>query len=107
MRMCVFDLNFAQTYIGDVLIAVNPFKQLSYFTEKEIYQYQGAVCICYQRHALGGMRGGGGVKNPKQPFENHKKLVPVFFEIVSKAKVSLPITMIGDLGNIIEALDYG
>ncbi|CAB4008892.1 unconventional myosin-Ie-like isoform X2, partial [Paramuricea clavata] len=31
------------TYIGDVLIAVNPFKQLSYFTEKEIYQYQGAA----------------------------------------------------------------
>lgn len=32
-----------QTYIGPVLISVNPFKQMSYFTEKEIDQYQGAV----------------------------------------------------------------
>ena len=60
-----------------------------------------------EAHIRGDEGGGGGVKNPKQPFEDHKKLVPVFFEIVSKAKVSLPITMIGDLGNIIEALDYG
>eukprot|EP01137_Pigoraptor_chileana_P027899 Opistho-2@11102 len=30
------------TYIGSVLIAVNPFKNLPYFTENEIEQYQGA-----------------------------------------------------------------
>ena len=76
MRMCVFDLNFAQTYIGDVLIAVNPFKQLSYFTEKEIYQYQGAVCICYQRHALGGMRGGG--QKPQATIRKSQKVGPSF-----------------------------
>ncbi|CAG7823736.1 unnamed protein product [Allacma fusca] len=34
---------FLQTYIGPVLVSVNPFKQLSYFGEKEIFQYQGAV----------------------------------------------------------------
>lgn len=31
------------TYIGPVLISVNPFKQMSYFTDKEVEQYQGAV----------------------------------------------------------------
>lgn len=31
------------TYIGPVLISVNPFKQMSYFTEKEVEMYQGAV----------------------------------------------------------------
>ena len=31
------------TYIGPVLISVNPFKQMSYFTEKEVELYQGAV----------------------------------------------------------------
>ena len=31
------------TYIGPVLVSVNPFKQLPYFTEKEIEIYQGAV----------------------------------------------------------------
>ena len=31
------------TYIGPVLISVNPFKQMSYFTQKEIDMYQGAV----------------------------------------------------------------
>lgn len=31
------------TYIGPVLISVNPFKQMPYFTAKEIDQYQGAV----------------------------------------------------------------
>ena len=31
------------TYIGPVLISVNPYKNLSYFTEKELEQYQGAV----------------------------------------------------------------
>jgi myosin heavy subunit len=29
--------------IGPVLISVNPFKQMPYFTDKEIEQYQGAV----------------------------------------------------------------
>ena len=32
-----------QTYIGPVLISVNPFKQMPYFTEKEMDQYQGAA----------------------------------------------------------------
>ncbi|KAK6471311.1 unconventional myosin-Ie-like [Huso huso] len=31
------------TYIGPVLISVNPFKQLPYFTDKEIELYQGAA----------------------------------------------------------------
>ncbi|KXJ27206.1 Unconventional myosin-Ie [Exaiptasia diaphana] len=31
------------TYIGPVLISVNPFKQMPYFTDKEIDMYQGAV----------------------------------------------------------------
>nr|ACO11159.1 Myosin-Ie [Caligus rogercresseyi] len=31
------------TYIGQVLISVNPFKPMSYFTQKEIDMYQGAV----------------------------------------------------------------
>ncbi|XP_075464142.1 unconventional myosin-Ie-like isoform X1 [Ascaphus truei] len=31
------------TYIGPVLISVNPFKQLPYFTEREIEIYQGAA----------------------------------------------------------------
>ncbi|KAL9988183.1 hypothetical protein ACROYT_G002593 [Oculina patagonica] len=31
------------TYIGPVLISVNPFKQMPYFTDKEIDQYQGAA----------------------------------------------------------------
>ena len=35
------------TYIGPVLISVNPFKAMSYFTEKEIEMYQGAVSIIY------------------------------------------------------------
>ncbi|QQP40446.1 Myosin-Ie, partial [Caligus rogercresseyi] len=30
------------TYIGQVLISVNPFKPMSYFTQKEIDMYQGA-----------------------------------------------------------------
>lgn len=32
-----------QTYIGPVLISVNPFKQLPYFTDREVELYQGAV----------------------------------------------------------------
>ncbi|XP_072038335.1 unconventional myosin-If-like isoform X2 [Amphiura filiformis] len=31
------------TYIGPVLISVNPFKQMPYFTEKELDMYQGAA----------------------------------------------------------------
>lgn len=34
---------FLQTYIGPVLISVNPFKQLPYFTDREVELYQGAV----------------------------------------------------------------
>lgn len=34
-----------QTYIGPVLISVNPFKQMPYFGEKEIEMYQGAVSM--------------------------------------------------------------
>ncbi|XP_024917245.1 myosin IEb [Cynoglossus semilaevis] len=32
-----------QTYIGPVLISVNPFKQLPYFTDREVELYQGAA----------------------------------------------------------------
>lgn len=31
------------TYIGPVLVAVNPFKQLPYFGERELELYQGAA----------------------------------------------------------------
>ena len=31
------------TYIGPVLISVNPFKKMKYFTNREIEMYQGAV----------------------------------------------------------------
>ncbi|NP_001118234.1 amoeboid myosin I [Strongylocentrotus purpuratus] len=31
------------TYIGPVLISINPFKQMPYFTEKEVDMYQGAA----------------------------------------------------------------
>ncbi|MPC84660.1 Unconventional myosin-Ie [Portunus trituberculatus] len=31
------------TYIGPVLVAVNPFKQLPYFGDKELEMYQGAA----------------------------------------------------------------
>ena len=40
------------TYIGQVLISVNPFKPMKYFTQREIDMYQGAVsesqvkCLC-------------------------------------------------------------
>ena len=34
---------FIYTYIGPVLIAVNPYKSMPYFTDKELDQYQGAV----------------------------------------------------------------
>lgn len=39
---------FFQTYIGPVLISVNPFKQLPYFTEREVELYQGAVRLSGQ-----------------------------------------------------------
>ncbi len=31
------------TYIGPVLISVNPFKPMKYFTQREVDMYQGAV----------------------------------------------------------------
>lgn len=34
-----------QTYIGPVLISINPFKQMPYFTDKEIEIYQCAVSV--------------------------------------------------------------
>ena len=37
--------NYIYTYIGPVLIAVNPYKQLPYFTDAEIEQYKGATQI--------------------------------------------------------------
>ncbi len=36
---------YLQTYIGPVLISINPFKQMPYFGEKEIEMYQGAVSV--------------------------------------------------------------
>ncbi|XP_048880374.1 myosin IEb isoform X2 [Brienomyrus brachyistius] len=35
--------DFIFTYIGPVLISVNPFKQLPYFTDREVEMYQGAA----------------------------------------------------------------
>ncbi|XP_056300622.1 myosin IEb [Pseudoliparis swirei] len=35
--------DYIYTYIGPVLISVNPFKQLPYFTEREVELYQGAA----------------------------------------------------------------
>uniref|UniRef100_A0A8C8FEV6 Osteoclast-stimulating factor 1 n=1 Tax=Oncorhynchus tshawytscha TaxID=74940 RepID=A0A8C8FEV6_ONCTS len=35
--------DFIFTYIGSVLISVNPFKQMPYFTDREIELYQGAA----------------------------------------------------------------
>lgn len=40
---CILNLSNIQTYIGPVLISVNPFKQMPYFTDKEVDMYQGAV----------------------------------------------------------------
>ena len=47
-------LTALQTYIGSVLISVNPFKQMPYFTDREIDLYQGAV-----RPGPGGRHGPG------------------------------------------------
>lgn len=48
-----FNFQTLQTYIGPVLISVNPFKQMPYFGDKEVEMYQGAVsfqgfflCFC-------------------------------------------------------------
>lgn len=38
-----FNFQTLQTYIGPVLISVNPFKQMPYFGDKEVEMYQGAV----------------------------------------------------------------
>ena len=40
-----FNEDWIFTYIGPVLISVNPFKQLKYFTERELSMYQGTVSI--------------------------------------------------------------
>lgn len=45
-----FSLSTQQTYIGPVLVSVNPFKAMPYFTEKEIELYQGAVKKKYKLH---------------------------------------------------------
>ncbi|CAF0864311.1 unnamed protein product [Brachionus calyciflorus] len=37
--------NYIYTYIGPVLIAVNPYKELPYFTDEEIEKYRGATQI--------------------------------------------------------------
>ena len=33
------------TYIGPVLVSVNPFKPMKYFTQRETDMYQGAVSL--------------------------------------------------------------
>jgi myosin-1 len=33
------------TYIGPALVAVNPYKQMPYFTQKEIDLYHGSVSV--------------------------------------------------------------
>lgn len=38
-----------QTYIGPVLVSVNPFKQMPYFTDKEVEMYQGAVRLWFNQ----------------------------------------------------------
>ena len=38
-----FNTDWIFTYIGPVLVSVNPFKQMKYFTQREIDMYQGAV----------------------------------------------------------------
>jgi myosin-1 len=38
-----FQMDWIFTYIGPVLVSVNPFKPMKYFTQREIDMYQGAV----------------------------------------------------------------
>jgi len=38
-----FDTDWIFTYIGPVLVSVNPFKQMKYFTQRETDMYQGAA----------------------------------------------------------------
>ena len=38
-----YDLDWIFTYIGPVLISVNPFKPMKYFTDREVDMYQGSV----------------------------------------------------------------
>ncbi|XP_064325461.1 unconventional myosin-If isoform X2 [Phalacrocorax carbo] len=42
LKKCFMD-DYIFTYIGPVLISVNPFKQMPYFTDREIKMYQGAA----------------------------------------------------------------
>lgn len=52
LHIMFFKVKTHQTYIGPVLISVNPFKQMPYFGDKEVEMYQGAVsfwaflCFC-------------------------------------------------------------
>ncbi|XP_072284752.1 unconventional myosin-Ie-like [Pyxicephalus adspersus] len=52
-----------QTYIGPVLISINPFKQLPYFTEREIEMYQGAGKYFEIQFSRGGEPDGGKISN--------------------------------------------
>lgn len=47
LHIMFFNTQPHQTYIGPVLISVNPFKQMPYFGEKEVEMYQGAVSFCF------------------------------------------------------------
>jgi myosin I len=42
------DLMF--TYIGPTLVAINPYKKMNYFTEKEIEMYNGAAAYEHPPH---------------------------------------------------------
>lgn len=50
-----------------MLISVNPFKQMPYFTDREIELYQGAVRLLRAGPGVGG-RGGWGSASPINPF---------------------------------------
>lgn len=47
LHIMFFNTQPHQTYIGPVLISINPFKQMPYFGEKEVEMYQGAVSSCF------------------------------------------------------------
>ena len=49
-----FNTDWIFTYIGPVLVSVNPFKQMKYFTQREIDMYQGAVSKRFT--ILGGLK---------------------------------------------------